>query len=202
MEDIGAAFSAIYERNDWAYGSGPGSLPRNTISYRGMLERFIADNSVRTVTDLGCGDWQFSKHIDWSSVSYTGIDVVHSLVEKNMQLYARPNITFKHLVKIDDLPGGDLIVAKEVLQHLPNSLVHQYLEAFRQRYRFAIVTNTVAPSFNLNNDIPIAGVRPLKIMEAPFGIKGSVLLTYGFATDGTYFENEAVLLIGDVQPSP
>ena len=73
-------FQAIYRDQAWVRGSGPGSSPANTIEYRAFVERFIEANSVRSVTDLGCGDWQFSHLIDWSQVEYLGLDLVPEVV--------------------------------------------------------------------------------------------------------------------------
>ena len=39
------------------------------------------------VLDIGCGDWQFSKLMDWSEYYYTGIDCVPSLIDTNTKDY-------------------------------------------------------------------------------------------------------------------
>jgi hypothetical protein len=73
---MAAAFGLIHREDRWTNGSGPGSHPDSTIEYRAFLARFMEANEVGSVTDLGCGDWQFSRYIDWSRASYTGLDVV------------------------------------------------------------------------------------------------------------------------------
>jgi SAM-dependent methyltransferase len=65
----------------WGAGSGPGSASHETIAYRAFLQGFLQWNRVRSVVDLGCGDWQFSRFIDWSGVDYTGVDVVAPVIE-------------------------------------------------------------------------------------------------------------------------
>ena len=50
--------------SDWGGHSGAGSLPFWTIGYRAMLENFIAMNEIKSIVDLGCGDWQFSKFMN------------------------------------------------------------------------------------------------------------------------------------------
>jgi len=42
-----------------------------TGPYRTSLEDFIRANGVRSVLDYGCGDWQFSRLIDWQQAFYT-----------------------------------------------------------------------------------------------------------------------------------
>lgn len=113
-------FQTIYRDGTWGRGSGPGSKPSNTIEYRAFIERFIEANGIKTVTDLGCGDWQFSHLIDWSQVEYVGLDLVPQVIDENSKRFSAPNIRFEELSNIDELPVGDLLISKEVLQHLPN----------------------------------------------------------------------------------
>src|SRR5262249_22676386 len=138
-------FERIYEENEWGQGSGPGSSPANTIEYRGFISHFLEANHIRTVTDLGCGDWQFSHLLDLSRVNYLGLDVVEKVVERNRARFGRPNLLFEVFTSLESLPGGDLLLAKEVLQHLPNTVVSDYLAAIRRKYRFALITNSIEP---------------------------------------------------------
>jgi len=87
-----SSFQNIYDKNEWGQGSGPGSSPTNTIEYRAFLSRFIAENGIHNLTDLGCGDWQFSRFMDWSNLDYTGFDVVPTIVERNQRLFALPRL--------------------------------------------------------------------------------------------------------------
>src|ERR1700722_18863293 len=118
-DDMRSAFQKVYAENHWMFGSGPGSTPPNTVAYRAFLEDFIHSNGIRSVTDLGCGDWQFSRLVDWSACAYTGFDIVPGLVETNRARFGEPNVDFREFRDIESLPGGDLVLAKEVLQHLP-----------------------------------------------------------------------------------
>jgi hypothetical protein len=66
-------FEEIYRKNEWGYGSGHGSLPKHNKGYIEFLEKFIKDKNVRSVVDMGCGDWQFSRLVDWNGAQYQGI---------------------------------------------------------------------------------------------------------------------------------
>jgi len=190
------AFEAIYSENVWGQGSGPGSHPANTIEYRAFLERFMEANGVRSVTDLGCGDWQSTGLIDWAGIAYTGLDVVEAVVNANRARHAGPTITFDVLRSIDDLPGGDLLIAKEVLQHLPNTTIMTYIAAIRRTYRFALLTNSVEPATLANQDITVGGYRPLRLDEAPFSIPGARVFVYHSQAGGYIWKNVVYLLIG------
>ena len=186
-----SAFEAIYRENRWSNGSGPGSHPDKTVEYRAYLARFMESNAIRTVTDLGCGDWQFSRFVDWSRVEYVGLDVVPSLIANNQAQHARPGLQFAIHTSPDDLPGGDLLIAKEVLQHLPNATVHSYLDAIRGRYRHALITNAIEPAAMANGDISAGDWRPLRLDATPFAVPGAVVHTY-FPQAGSHFWKNAV----------
>jgi hypothetical protein len=102
--------------------------------------------------------------MDWSRVRYTGLDVVP---DPNAQLYAARTIDFRLHQSPDDLPGGDLLIAKEVLQHLPNETVSEYLAVIARRYRFALLTNAIEPVERANADISFGDWRPLRLDRGP-----------------------------------
>jgi SAM-dependent methyltransferase len=196
IDDLRHAFEDIYRRDAWSDGSGPGSQTVNTIEYRAFLERFIEANRIRAVTDLGCGDWRFSRHMDWTGLSYTGFDVVEEVVESNIARYARQHIDFRPFRSIGDLPGGDLLLAKEVLQHLPNQTVLDYLPVIRSRYKFALLTNSTEPREMANIDIGFGGYRPLRLDEPPFEAPGAKVLTYYPQNQGYIWKNVVFLMMG------
>jgi SAM-dependent methyltransferase len=172
------AFSDIYERNVWGKGSGVGSEVAHTRDYVATLQAFMRQHGVQSVIDFGCGDWQFSQHMDWSGVRYQGFDVVPELIAANSAAFAAPNVSF-HLV--DDgvaLPAVDLLICKDVLQHLPVHQVRRYLAVFKQLSKHALITNDVWPDANLNIDIEPGQCRPLRLDLPPFSERFDVLLTW------------------------
>jgi SAM-dependent methyltransferase len=195
----GEVFQRIYRNSEWGRGSGPGSSPSNTIEYRAFIESFIQANAIKQVTDFGCGDWQFSHLIDWTGIDYLGIDFVSEVVDENNKRFSSTNIEFRQVNDIDEIPTGDLLIAKEVLQHLPNSVVREFLIAIRKKYRFALLTNTTAPRPMANQDIPIGGFRPLRLQDTPFDAPCAVVFTY-FAMTNTYiyYKNTVFLMFGTI----
>jgi len=171
-------FSEIYDSNEWAYSSGVGSMPVNAADYAAFLTNFMHRNAVESVVDLGCGDWQFSRFIDWSKVRYYGTDVVESVVARNRQLFAQSNIVFEPFRSVEELPPADLLVCKDVLQHLPNPLVQHYLDVFKTKYRYLLITNDDAPEAYLNQDIPAGGWRTLRFDRPPFAERAAIVLQW------------------------
>ena len=196
-QTLGDHFERIYETDAWGDGSGPGSSPEATIEYRAYLSRFLEENSVRTVTDLGCGDWRFSRFIDWSGVYYVGVDAAPSVVARNSARFASSNIRFEAFRSYEALPGGDLLLAKEVLQHLPADEIAACLDAVRTKYRFALLTNAVTPRLNANRDIGPGEFRPLRLQDAPFRARGATVFTYFVQIETFTWRNAVFLMLGE-----
>ncbi len=172
-------FIQIYADNQWLHGSGDGSLLINTKGYVAFIQDFLAKNKIKSVVDMGCGDWQFSKTIDWSGIDYRGYDVVPSVIENNKRLYSAANVSF-HLYSGDpkDLPAADLLIAKDVLQHLPNETISAFLPCLA-KYKYALLTNCVTRGGpTINKDIKIGEFRHLDLREPPFNLKASEVYTF------------------------
>jgi len=171
------SFSDIYGRDDWDGGSGRGSTPENTAEYRNLIEEFLRTHEINRVVDIGCGDWQFSRLIDWKHIDYIGIDTVPAVIEANQRRYGS-RYQFECIdVTRDALPPGDLVIMKDVLQHWPNGIIRAFLPRLEQ-YRYAILTNCGYPSPELNTDIAMTGYRPLDLRLAPFHYASEELLRY------------------------
>jgi SAM-dependent methyltransferase len=183
----GAAFDKIYRSATWGTNdggvgnSGTGSTLASTAAYRVVLQQFLADNNIHSVVDAGCGDWEFSKSIDWTGIDYKGIDIVPSVVALDKQRYEAPNIHFAVGNIVDDeLPPADLLISKHVLQHLPLKDVKKFLDKL-PKYKHVLITNGVdADTMSATNgkDIEPGDYRPLDITKPPFDVAGTKILTY------------------------
>jgi len=176
--NVTGVFETIYNRNVWGKGSGAGSRPDVARPYMQFLQAFLINNQIRSVVDIGCGDWQFSQFINWGNASYLGIDVVSSVIAANQQRFAKPNISFVCANPLDDTfipPIGDLLLLKDVLQHLSNANVQKLL-ALTSRFKFSLITNAYAP---VNDDCQNGDTRPLDIRAEPFNLRHAALV-FGF----------------------
>lgn len=98
-------------------------MPNSTIEYRYFLERFFCFYGISSVVDFGCADWQFSKFIPWGEIAYTGYDIVPSIIAEN-EKYCSDTIKFQIVSEdLEELRAADLLIMKDVLQHLPNDLI-------------------------------------------------------------------------------
>ena len=103
MDQHAQAFAEIYANNAWggATPSGPGSDTRFNDAYLQLVQSIVNRPEVRTVLDIGCGDWNLGRQIDWSSVHYLGVDVVANMIKRNIDCFSRDNIAFRCLNGVD-----------------------------------------------------------------------------------------------------
>ncbi len=138
-------FTDIYENNLWGgqtgeFCSGEGSGLKSNVVYCQYVKDFIARNDIKRVLDIGCGDFQVSCNIVDPGFDYIGIDVVEPLIKRNQQEFGNQHISFKCLdVTRDELPKADLILIREVLQHLSNQQISAILANIKN-VPFAIIT--------------------------------------------------------------
>lgn len=193
------AFTRIYQRDTWGGGSGQGSRPEFNGEYIATLQRFLQLNDIGSVVDFGCGDWQFSRLIHWGDITYTGIDIVDSVVAANRERHASDTVHFQLFDDLANLPPADLILVKDVLQHLPNQLVRDYLDHFKTKYRWLIVTNDDLPQSRLNQEIDAGAWRPLRLDLPPFGEHCSTLAQWVVLTEASMslHRKRADLILGE-----
>jgi 2-polyprenyl-3-methyl-5-hydroxy-6-metoxy-1,4-benzoquinol methylase len=172
-------FSKIYKEDLWQGGSGAGSKLENVKEYVDILQKYIDKPEVKTVLDLGCGDWQFSKFLDLSSVLYLGVDVVDSVIDSNIHLYSASNIDFiSRDITTYELPQVDLIICKDVLQHLCNKDVVSVLVKIIKSSKFALITNDFNSESKDNKDIENGDYRCLDLTLSPFFLDVITILEF------------------------
>jgi len=179
-------FSTIYESKLWGTNSagegfsGGGSTPENARPYIEFLQSFLKTHRIRTVVDAGCGDWEFSQYIDWTDIEYIGYDVVPFVIEKNQQKFSAPNIHFIHENFLTSaLPEADLLLCKEVLQHLSNEDILNFIPQLSQ-FKYCLITNDVYPGVltSDNPDIVPGSCRKIDLRMRPFRLPMKNVLHY------------------------
>ncbi len=186
FSDSERVFGEIYRHGAWgkdAEGnstSGPGSSLEQGMPFVKYVQDFLESHSIQSVVDVGCGDWVLARKINWGERDYLGIDVVASVIKKNQAAYANENIHFLQLdVCTESLPGGDLLICKDVLMHLPNQMIFHILSESK-KFRYCIFVNDVyhtevAP---IGRDTHIGGYRYLDLTRPPFNVKAEAITTY------------------------
>lgn len=192
------AFEQIYSNHAWGGGSrsGPGSDPEHTGIYVHFVNQWLEHHSdSKSIVELGCGDWATTSRIEIKpNHSYFGFDIVPDVIASNQERFTAENLRFECRDFISNPPpGADLLLIKDVLQHLSNESVHEFLRNILPRFHYAIITNDVdkyvefrkfgiVPSKQrrqeANCDTEDGGSRPLKLDEAPFNLRVCEKATY------------------------
>lgn len=174
-----AVFEVIYTQSKWGHGSGEGSHPAHTRGYRSFLQQFLKDRHIHSVVDLGCGDWQFSRLLDWHGIAYLGLDVVPFLIETNQQWYGSPQIEFRPTdLGNSALPAADLLLVKDVLQHWSQARILDFLPKL-ERFPYTLITNCVHPlGPTRNQDIQDGQFRYLELTAPPFSLHGEEVYSF------------------------
>jgi hypothetical protein len=175
----------IYDLKLWGgaafdFYSGKGSHnPKIINSYLESLITFLQTyNRSLVVCDLGCGDFNIGKHLTKYTRKYIAIDIVEELIDRNRKLYKEDNLEFCCLdITEDELPSGDCIILRQVLQHLSNTEIQNLIKKIAV-YKYIILTEHIPlGNFIPNKDIISGqGIRLKKnsgvnILEAPFNLK-------------------------------
>lgn len=179
------AFISKYEdpASDWGGHSGGGSHSYFTIPYRGFVSGFIRMNNISSVVDIGCGDWQFSKFMDFGGASYTGLDVVPALIDSNSARFGGPQCQFALMpTDLSDTPSGDLLLMKDVLQHLPDREIRRFVTDVFPRFRYCLITNSYQKlDTGQNHEIRVGNFRCLDLTAAPYRLRGAYVLEFSSA---------------------
>jgi len=195
-------FTHIYESNVWgpdnvADGytgtSGEGSdISYNANNYIPFLKKFIVEHNIKSIVDLGCGDFRCGPLIyDDLDVTYNGYDIYEKVIEYNAMNNSAQKYTFTHLDfcnRRDEIISGDLCILKDVIQHWSLNDIYTFLDYMvtSKKYKHILICNCgYQPADNL--EIQTGGFRPLSCMYLP-------LSKYGFTPVYTYHTKEVSLL--------
>jgi hypothetical protein len=175
----------IYDRHLWGgnefdFYSGVGSHNLKIITpyLRVIIEFLKSHNNQLVVCDLGCGDFNIGKHLTKYTKTYIAVDIVEKLIDRNKNLYKSDNLEFLCLdISKDQLPPGDCIVLRQVLQHLSNSEIQKTIKKLAA-YKYIILSEHIPLGvFVPNKDIISGqGIRlkqnsGVNILESPFNLK-------------------------------
>lgn len=149
---------------------GPGSTIE---ACRGILERlpeWIRVHQIRSIADLGCGDFHWMSRLDLSGLEYDGYDVVRFLVERNVQKHGRTNVRFHHADLTEPIAlHADLVILKDVLIHLPTVQAMEILgHVLSSHPKF--LASTTSPGWPVSNRacMKIGEFSPIDLEAEPF----------------------------------
>lgn len=149
-------FTMIYEKNLWGDNknnnykgsSGDGSsINYNKNTYIPFLQGFINANNIKTVIDLGCGDFICGSTIyNDLDILYTGYDVYKNVVQNNSNTNSSLKYEFVHLDFYNNkekIINGDLCILKDVLQHWSLDKINIFLDYLieSKKFKYILIIN-------------------------------------------------------------
>jgi len=190
----------VYEQHLWGgrdhdLYSGEGShLPELVNPYVKVVSSFLTGFNVPPVVcDLGCGDFNVGSQLVDYAQSYIAVDIVEPLIRYNQKHFKEKYLEFKTLdLATDALPSGDVVLLRQVLQHLSNKEVASIAEKLKH-YKHVILTEHIPTGdFTPNLDIISGQGTRLKkqsgvdLLAPPFNlkVKTSIPLLFLPCSDG------------------
>ncbi|WP_174284525.1 class I SAM-dependent methyltransferase [Sphingomonas bacterium] len=169
-------FKQIYRDGVWiihdsdAPLSGLGSSLSATEALRSSLPVLLSDLDVRTLVDVGCGDFTWMSHTSLALDRYTGIDIVPEVIEANKISHASANRSFIVMDVCETIPPmADAILCREVLFHLSFKDADRALRNIRQSGAVFLLASS-DPKIARNTDIPSGDFRDINLSIAPYSL--------------------------------
>ena len=172
MEDF---FTNVYEKKTWgdnnnseySGSSGGGSfIEINKDTYVPLLKKYIVNNNIKNIVDLGCGDFKCGKLIyDDLDILYTGYDTYKKIIEYNSKQNEIPKYSFIHLDFLNNkesIQNGDICILKDVIQHWSLNNIYTFLDYVieNKKFKYILICNCSNQTVN-NTDIKNGDFRPL-----------------------------------------
>lgn len=143
-------FDRIYDEGLWGRNSlgdplsGNGSHAEEIINpYIDIVGKFLGQLKRPVVVDLGCGDFEVGKKLVSFSSKYIACDISSKIIGINIEKYSDLGVEFKCLnLSRDELPRADVALIRQVLQHLSNQEIHDFVKKINESkpYRYIILT--------------------------------------------------------------
>jgi hypothetical protein len=146
-------FTAIYESKAlgddgspyYTGSSGTGaSYEYNRDEFIPFLRKFIVENQIKTVADLGCGNMAYDRKL-YSEVgvtAYYGYDVYARVQEHNRRFTNHKKYhfyTMDFLAHKEEIHAADLCIIKDVLQHWLLADIYTLLDYLVESKRFKYI---------------------------------------------------------------
>jgi hypothetical protein len=163
MQDHISIFTKTYELCEWGNNDaseysgssgGGSSYLYNKDTYIPFVKKFIVDNNITKVIDLGCGDFICGPHIyDDLNISYTGYDAYEKVILHHNKKYSNSKYKFvflDFLNKKEEIECGDVCILKDVLQHWNTPEIYAFLDyvVVNKKFKFILITNCKTQSEN------------------------------------------------------
>ena len=142
-------FASVYENKSWGrsrerkYFSGSGSNNDTIIStYVESVSRFLKEfDQPQLIIDLGCGDFTVGSKLVPFASRCIAIDIFSGVIEENKDIYRSDKVEFRVLDFLnDEIPFANIVLVRQVLQHLSNRDILEFVKKISKRCQYLVVT--------------------------------------------------------------
>jgi len=172
--DPSSRFSTIYERRIWGGGSGSGSSEGESKPYIEIIKELSEKEGWTSCVDIGCGDGMIARQLTFPI--YQGYDVTPKALSLFQRNYPAGRWSLLDATKSPELIApADVLLCKDVLHHLPNSVITQLLTRLIElrRWKCLVLTQDVHQRHD-EQDCYLGGYRalhPFLNPLEPFGLE-------------------------------
>lgn len=154
-------FQDIYGKQIWNNGnssvpkSGPGSALGNTLGVISFLDKFVDENKIESVRDIGCGDLTWIQKTNFfknKNIVYQGFDIVPSVISENKKNF--PDKIFEIVDAVNDTQiikatKSDLLIIRDVIFHMTNAEILRLFGNIKNTFKYICITSSFT---NKNSD--------------------------------------------------
>jgi hypothetical protein len=162
------SFDYIYKHRIWGADgtrplSGWGSYGEWAASFVRVAAQVIKERGIRTVTEIGCGDFNIGSQLSGSVEKYQASDISSEIIRWNIDRFSDlNNVVFQQAnACVDPLPPADLLIIRQVLQHLTNAQIESVLQNVEKTgFRHVLIAEHVSSPEKAgapNQDLPSQG---------------------------------------------
>ena len=176
MQDNKGIFDDIYVSKKWGFQSGSGSDPVNAKVWINLVNRILEMPEFTSILDIGCGDWRLGSQYNLASKNYLGLEVSEEALRICSE-FSDANVRFvQGDAELIEFPKVDLILIKDVLQHLNSKSIAEIFSKIQQSCKVALICNDFDSK---NSDISNGGYRGLDLRKEPFLFDLPILEVFG-----------------------
>lgn len=149
MNKLENIFDDIYVNEKWNNKnknvplSGPGSTIQVANNFANFIEKFIRNNNIVNIIDIGCGDLTWiskTKFFNDDKINYIGMDISEYIININKSNYPKKKFIQNNAVDKFDY-SCDLIILRDVIFHLSNNNILSIFNNIKNKFNYICITN-------------------------------------------------------------
>lgn len=173
MKNNESVFETLIQgRGSWRdHPCGTGSTMQNTVCVRDALPDLLERYSINSMLDVPCGDHSWMSHVAFpDNFTYTGADIVGSMIESNRLQYPQHN--WLHLDAVaEPLPTADLVFARDFFIHISDECIFKFLRnVVASGSKYLLASNYLHLSGNTTRTNIDGSMRQYDLRQPPYDL--------------------------------